>query len=136
MVRLSSVAIPRSPPESVEVRVPPTPGMLAVLRAVVVSVGARASLRDDEIEECRLMVGEAAAMLLSANRDDDSRLVMTLSSSEDLLAIRLSCTGVPARAKLAPEWSWRIISSLADSVVREPAVVGTVVTMRRRRRSF
>jgi serine/threonine-protein kinase RsbW len=132
---LSSMAIPRSPPDSVEVRVPPKAGMLTVLRAVTASVASRASFGDDEIEECRLMVGEAAAMLLSGNQDPGSPLVMTISAADDALAFRLSCTGVPARAKLAREWSWQIISSLADTVTREGTLVGTVMTMRRRRRN-
>lgn len=98
--------------------VPSRPEFIHVLRAVTASVAARLDYSYDEIEDLRLAVDEACALLLTdGGRSTDLQLVIT--PSDDGVEVVVCTNGEAAEWPLprAPEsLAWQILGALADGV--------------------
>jgi serine/threonine-protein kinase RsbW len=120
----------------VVVTVPARPGFVHVLRAVVASVAARLELAIDDIEEMRIAIDEAAALLLNLHGPATS-LRAELTADGQALTVELS-TDVPASSDWPPPgieeaWPWRVITGLCDQARCDVSATGPAVWMLRRR---
>ena len=101
--------------DTVHLRVPADPAYLAVIRTATAGLAARLDLTLDEIEDLRIAVDEACAMLLPHALDGAS-----LTCRFELHADRLDITvALPSRAKALPArdtFAWTVLSALAGEV--------------------
>ena len=102
-------------PDVVEIVLPPDSAYLSVLRTATAGLAARLDFTLDDIEDLRIAVDEACAMLLPHALDG-----ATLSCRFELHADRLDITvALPSRAKALPArdtFAWTVLSALAGEV--------------------
>ena len=102
-------------PDVVEIVLPPDSAYLSVLRAATAGLAARLDFTLDDIEDLRIAVDEACAMLLPHALDGAS-----LHCRFELQANRLDITvALPSRAKALPArdtFAWTVLSALAGEV--------------------
>jgi len=121
--------------DPVVVTVPAGPGFVHVLRTVVASVAARLDFAIDGVEEMRIAIDEAAALLLHLHAPA-TMLRAEITADPSALTIRLSSDAAltewpPAGTEDA--WPWRVISGLCDQAGFDVSTTGPQVWMRRRR---
>lgn len=117
-------------PDRVELRVPASPAYLAVLRTASAGLAARLDLTLDEIEDLRIAVDEAAALLLSDASPGDE-VVAVFDLEADALSIRV--TG-PARTLPPREsFAWAVLEALVGQIVTGPHRGGSFIGMRHER---
>ena len=106
---------PPQVPDVVEIVLPPDSAYLSVLRAATAGLAARLDFTLDDIEDLRIAVDEACAMLLPHALDGAS-----LRCRFELHADRLDITvALPSRAKALPArdtFAWTVLSALAGEV--------------------
>jgi serine/threonine-protein kinase RsbW len=99
----------------VEVRLPADSAYLSVLRTATAGLAARLDFTLDEIEDLRIAVDEACAMLL-AQVVDGGELACRFELGEDSLLVEVSA---PTRRGSLPSretFAWSVLSALAGSV--------------------
>lgn len=107
------------PVDRVELRVPADPAYLAVLRTASAGLAARMDLTLDEIEDLRIAVDEACALLLGganggASADPSGELDAVFEVSEDVLAVRV--TGPTPRLPERSSFAWAVLEALAGEI--------------------
>ena len=116
----------------VEVRVPADGAYVATLRLSAASLGARCDLTIDDIEDLRLAVDEACALLLPHASADS-----TLNASFQLSAGRLSvAASVAASADADVDrsgFAWTVLGALVSSVDVEHDAGRLSITVTKRR---
>jgi serine/threonine-protein kinase RsbW len=98
----------------VELRVPADPAYLAVVRTAAAGLAARLDLTLDEIEDLRIAVDEACALLLDHRTHREQWLVATFAmrpTSLDVL-VRGPSTLLPERSSFA----WAVLEALVGGV--------------------
>lgn len=121
-----------TPMGKVEIRVPADGVYIATLRLSAASLATRCDLTVDEIEDLRLAVDEACALLLDhSGRDDVLEAVFTMAPGE--LTVTAS---VPAREGAKIErggFGWTVLGALATSVdvAQDGGRLAITVTKRR-----
>ena len=126
--------------DRVELTVPADPAYLAVLRTASAGLAARMDLTLDEIEDLRIAVDEACALLLrpapgtpeEAQQHADDVLTATFSITADVLEVRVAGPGrsLPERSSFA----WAVLEALAGEV-ETASEDGTCVIVLRHRHS-
>jgi serine/threonine-protein kinase RsbW len=99
----------------VDVRVPANGAYVATLRLTAASLGARCDLTIDDIEDLRLAVDEACALLLPHAVPDsalDARFVLSRGKLEVDAAVTTLDDATPDRDGFA----WTVLGALATSV--------------------
>ena len=98
---------------AVELVVPADPAYLAVLRTATAGMAARLDLDLDEIEDLRIAVDEACALLLGEARPGD-RLRSVFVLGGDWLQVELSgpATSLPEDGSIA----WAVLAALVGEV--------------------
>ena len=104
----------------VELSVPALASFLPVVRAATAGLAARLSLSFDEIEDLRIAVDEACAMVLTLPGPSPAATAILNCRYEvlaDALAVRVSAL-VGARATLPAErsFAWRVLTAHATGV--------------------
>jgi serine/threonine-protein kinase RsbW len=100
---------------TVELRVPAATAFVAVLRSVTAGLAARCDLTLDEIEDLRIAVDEASALLLAvAVPGADLFTTFTLSSGQ--LVIGSTVTSRPGTELRRDGFGWTVLEALATSV--------------------
>jgi serine/threonine-protein kinase RsbW len=98
------------------VAVPARPEFVHVLRTVAASVAARLDLPYDQLEELRILVDEACALLLALGRGGRTLSLRLVPSSSGIEIT--ACTDAEATAWPRPEvevgLGWQVISGLSD----------------------
>jgi serine/threonine-protein kinase RsbW len=100
----------------VDVQVPADGAYVATLRLTAASLAARCDLTIDDIEDLRLAVDEACALLLPHARAG-SALQSRFDLNRGTLAVTTSVEAADAGA--GPDrtgWAWSVLSALASSV--------------------
>lgn len=123
------------PPVSgaVEVRVPAEVTFVATLRLVAASLGARCELTVDDIEDLRLAVDEACALLLPL-AVAGSGLEARFELAPGALAVTASvATDQPEAQFDRTGFAWTVLTALASEVVVEAAAEHTAITVTKRR---
>lgn len=95
--------------------VPARSEFVPVLRGMVASVGARLDLPYEQIDELRMAVDEACALLLRLSRGET--LWLRLQPSGESLTAEVGCdTAITTSPSPAVEesWPWRVIAGLSD----------------------
>ena len=104
--------------DTVELTVPADPAYLSVLRTVTASLAARRDFTLDEIDDLRIAVDEAGALLLP-HAGPGSRLSAVFGGSAASLRVEVTVTtaeagaGRPDRSSFA----WLVLEALTDSIV-------------------
>jgi serine/threonine-protein kinase RsbW len=101
---------------TVELSVPADPAYLALLRTVVASLAAGRDFTLDEIEDLRIAVDEAGALLLP-HAAPASQLSAVFGGEPDSLRVEVSVT-VPTGHPAAPDrssFAWLVLTALTDS---------------------
>lgn len=101
--------------ERIVVSGPASPGTVRVFRAVAASVASRVGMTIEQIDECKVVVDEAATMLLRAGEptrlefrvEPDGGVLRSVVASDASLE---DWPGARTRG-----WSWRVIEQLAGS---------------------
>ncbi|MFS3129949.1 anti-sigma factor [Nocardioides sp. Bht2] len=97
----------------VELRLPVDPAFVSVLRATAVSIAARLNFTIDDIEDLRMAVSEASALLLP-HATADGELLAAFHTSPDRIEVRIS---VPTSGTVTPpaaeeDFAWQVLSAL------------------------
>ncbi len=118
----------------VELRVPADATFVAVLRSLTAGLAARCDLTLDEIEDLRLAVDEACALLLPLAGPDTS-MTTRFALHPDHLDLSIS---VPAEPDAAPDrggFGWTVLCALADEVHVSSRGKELVIAVAKRRAS-
>jgi serine/threonine-protein kinase RsbW len=96
--------------------VPAAGAYLGVLRTATAGLAARLQFTLDEIEDLRIAVDEACAMLLPI-ATPDAELSCRFTVTDDALMVETSVPTTFSGPKLPAEsFSWQVLSALADNV--------------------
>jgi serine/threonine-protein kinase RsbW len=121
-------------PDQVTVRLPAEGAYLSVLRTATAGLAARLDFTLDEIEDLRIAVDEACAMLLhQAIPGSDLECVFELG--RDLMTISVSVPSLAPAPPASDTFAWTVLSALAGSVdaYAGPGDQLTIVMRKRRR---
>ena len=95
--------------------VPADGGYLSVLRTATAGLAARLHFALDEIEDLRIAVDEACAMLL-AMATDDAELDGRCAVTDDALTVEVSVTrGRGARLPAESSFAWKVLTALTTA---------------------
>ena len=108
---------PSATDDVVLLTVPAAGAYLGVLRTATAGLAARLQFTLDEIEDLRIAVDEACAMLLTV-ATPDAELACRFTVSEEALTVETSVLTATPHGRLPPEesFSWQVLSALADKV--------------------
>jgi serine/threonine-protein kinase RsbW len=101
--------------DTVTVRMPADGAYLSVLRTATAGLAARLDFTLDDIEDLRIAVDEACAMLLS-HAVPGSSLECSFALSPDDMTITVSVLSLSPRPPSADTFAWTVLSALAGSV--------------------
>jgi serine/threonine-protein kinase RsbW len=105
----------RDTADYVQVKMPAESAYLSVLRTAAAGLAARLDFTLDEIEDLRIAIDEACAMLLSqAIPGTDLECVFELGT--DQVKITVSVTAAQAKMPARDTFAWTVLSALAGSV--------------------
>ncbi|HEY7486871.1 MAG TPA: anti-sigma factor [Streptosporangiaceae bacterium] len=99
----------------VTVRLPAASAYLSVLRTATAGLAARLDFTLDEIEDLRIAVDEACAMLL-AQAVPGTDLTCEFELTGDAMRIAVSVLTVDGREPSRETFAWTVLSSLAGDV--------------------
>ena len=100
--------------DSVDRRVPADPAYLAVIRTAAAGLAARLDLTLDEIEDLRIAVDEACALLLNhrAHAGEDLNATFTMDPGALEVMVTGPATTLPERGSFA----WSVLEALVGQV--------------------
>ena len=105
----------RDRPDVVELRLPAESAYLSVLRTATAGLAARLDFTLDEIEDLRIAVDEACAMLLPLALDG-ARLTCRFELLPDTLQVTVSIPTAQTELPKRDTFSWAVLSALAGQV--------------------
>ncbi len=117
---------------TVRLQVPAASAFVAILRSVTAGLAARCDLTLDEIEDLRIAVDEACALLLPLARTGaDLTTVFTLRPGE--LAFSASVAARPGAVLRRDGFGWTVLAALATEVAtdEQPDAIAISLTKRR-----
>ncbi len=122
--------------DQVTVRLPAEGAYLSVLRTATAGLAARLDFTLDEIEDLRIAVDEACAMLLSQAVPGAS-LECEFTLGHDVMTIAVSATCLAPQQPATDTFAWTVLTALAGSVDAHvgPGDVLTIVLRKTRESS-
>jgi serine/threonine-protein kinase RsbW len=99
----------------VEVRLPAESAYLSVLRTATAGLAARLDFTLDEIEDLRIAVDEACAILLD-QAVPDATLQCSFALSSDAMQVTVSVPTTNGRLPQRGTFAWTVLTSLAGEV--------------------
>ncbi len=117
--------------------VPADGGYLGVLRTATAGLAARLHFALDEIEDLRIAVDEACAMLLAAAAPN-AELECRFGITDDALTVQVSVpTGRGARLPAESSFAWKVLTALTTSAsAKVTAEWATISLLTRRATAF
>ena len=114
--------------DQVTVRMPADGAYLSVLRTATAGLAARLDFTLDEIEDMRIAVDEACAMVLT-QAIPGSNLECVFSLGQDEMTVSVSVRCLAPRVPAGDTFAWTVLSALAGSVDAQvgPGDVLTIV---------
>jgi serine/threonine-protein kinase RsbW len=117
----------------VELRVPATSAYLTVLRSTTAGLAARLNFTLDDIDDLRIAVDEACAILLEVARPDtDITCVFELASNE--LGVDVSVAAADTVLPSRETFAWTVLSALTAGNVSSSVQGGRATIMMRKKR--
>jgi serine/threonine-protein kinase RsbW len=104
----------------VELRLPADSAYVSVLRTTTAGLAARLDFPIDDIEDLRIAVGEASAMVLP-EADDGSDLLCSFYMVPGSLTVRVQVAATEPPAPDYDSFAWQVLSTLATSADAETA---------------
>jgi len=101
--------------DQVAVKMPADGAYLSVLRTATAGLAARLDFTLDEIEDMRIAVDEACAMLLN-QAIPGSNLECAFSLGQDEMTVSVSVRCLAPRVPAGDTFAWTVLSALAGSV--------------------
>ena len=101
--------------DRVNVRMPADGAYLSVLRTATAGLAARLDFTLDEIEDMRIAVDEACAMLLS-QAIPGSDLECSFMLGQDAMTVRVSVSCLAPQVPTGDTFAWTVLTALAGSV--------------------
>jgi len=118
---------------AVELVVPADSAFLLVVRTTTAAVAARMDFTVDEIEDLRIAVYEACAMLLS-DSSQAQQLACRFALDGDELAVTVQSSGPSGHPPSTDSFAWTVLTALVGTVDTETGPDGRVrLTLRKRR---
>ena len=114
-VPLDGAGVAPDADDFVEVRLPADGAYLSVLRTATAGLAARLDFTIDEIEDLRIAVDEACAMLL-AQVVADTELHCRFSVAPPTLTVEVTAPTRDGRAPARDTFAWTVLTALAGDV--------------------
>lgn len=102
---------------TVTLRIPAQSAHVVLIRAAVQAMCARLSFTIERIEDVKLAVDEAAALLLGDAPADAHLTVRLTPDAPDGLAVELRAPTLHGRALERDSFTWTVLTALVDDVV-------------------
>jgi len=102
----------------VELRLPADSAFVSVLRTASAGLAARLDFTLDDIEDLRMAVGEACAIVLSG-ATSGSDLTTEFWLEPHTITVRVSAPGVQPRLAPEEDFGWQVLSTLASETSLE-----------------
>ena len=102
---------------TVTLRVPANSAFVVLIRAAVSAMCARLDFTIDRIEDVKLAVDEAAALLLSDAPADTSLDVRFTTDAPDGMRVEMTAPTVHGRSLERDSFTWTVLTALVDEVV-------------------
>ena len=100
----------------IEVEVPADSAYVGVLRSLVAGVAARLDLDLDHVEDLRLAVSEAAALVLSVAAGNEPRMRVRATIRPGGLRISLTTPTAQESPPSATAFAWTVLDALTETV--------------------
>jgi serine/threonine-protein kinase RsbW len=101
-----------------EVRLPADRAYVAVLRMTTAALAARLDFTLDDIEDLRMAVGEASAILLDRARPG-GQLIARYLLGEDRIEVEVSVDAVSPAPPETSSFAWQVLPNTAEDVRAE-----------------
>ena len=101
-----------------EVRLPAETAYVAVLRMTTAGLAARLDFTLDDIEDLRMAVGEASAMLLERSRPG-GQLIARYFLTEGRIDVQISADAVQPQVPDKASFAWQVLTTTATEVSAE-----------------
>ncbi len=111
----TAVPVGRETADYVHVRMPAESAYLSVLRTATAGLAARLDFTLDEIEDLRIAIDEACAMLL-AQAIPGTDLECGFELGADQVTITVSVTAAQPKMPAKDTFAWTVLSALAGTV--------------------
>jgi serine/threonine-protein kinase RsbW len=130
-------ATPARLQDTVVLSLPASSAYLSVLRTATAALAARLQFTLDEIEDLRIAVDEACAMLLDGDELPDAELRCRFALTGDEIAITVTLPHVRRASPARDTYAWQVLTALAGEVDATVAngELTLALTKRRRRTS-
>jgi serine/threonine-protein kinase RsbW len=112
----NDAATVNSTDDIVELRLPADGAYLSVLRTATAGLAARLDFTLDEIEDLRIAVDEACALLLTDVPEKGGELNCTFSLSPQALSVTVSAPSRTGRLPRRHTFAWTVLTALAGEV--------------------
>ncbi|WKN47363.1 anti-sigma factor [Nocardioides sp. Arc9.136] len=112
----------------VELRIPADGAYVSVLRTTTAGLAARLDFTIDDIEDLRIAVGEASAMVLP-EADPDSELLCRFWLHPGRMTVSVSVASAAPAAPDEDSFAWQVLTTLASSASVQSADGRFGVTM-------
>ena len=120
-----TVPAPSARRADVEVRVPADGAYVSVIRTTTAGLAARLDFTLDDVEDLRMAIGEACAVLLE-QADDGADLDAAFWLEAGSIGIEIAVAAAAPRAPDDDSFAWQVLTTLADSVAAD-ALPGRLV---------
>ncbi len=114
----------------VELRVPADTAYVAVLRTTTAGLAARLDFTLDDIEDLRIAVGEACAMVLEqARRDGDLHCTFDLGLGTGEITVMVSADADRAQEPDRDGFAWQVLAALTTRATAEVTPKALAITL-------
>jgi serine/threonine-protein kinase RsbW len=103
------------PTDHVELRVPASSAYVSVLRTAAAGLAARLDFTVDDIEDLRIAVDEACAVILPL-ADEDARLSARFDLEPGRLQVAVSVPSAATEPPARNTFAWTVLTALAGEV--------------------
>lgn len=118
--------------DHVELSVPATSAYLAVLRTTAAGLAARLNFTLDDIEDLRIAVDEACALLLPL-ASDGAQLTCQFDLDEAVLQVAVSVPSTQGEPPAPGSFAWTVLTALAGEVEAGTTEEAVSLTLRKSR---
>jgi serine/threonine-protein kinase RsbW len=116
----------------VDITLPADPGYLALIRTTTAALAARLDFTLDEIEDLRIAIDEACALLLT-DCIPGTTLRCTFELLDDTIEVDVTIASVSGTGPDETSFAWTVLNALASSVTTHTDGDLVTIALRKRR---